>query len=263
MMAVRDDDDGFRTQRPQGNALLTLARDNFALLVPIIGALIFAFRCFVVTDGDRYVASTLVSTTSVGDAIRALFITMTPVLLFLLSYVAAFAAARRALDGSWRSSVGMAVMAVAFTALFLYFEEELNAPSLFFLFCLLIYTIPTALVVKERQRVGRWKQGRLAVFIISVVVYSFLAVWLLGGPFVNKTFWLPRERLDFQNEDAFTGYVLKVSEGQLMILKDKPRVIIQRKKDTLEDRDFCHPRPRPTDIHPVSEKVQSNTPVCP
>jgi hypothetical protein len=90
-------------------------------------------------------------------------------------------------------------------------------------------------------------------------VYAFGVLWLLGPSLGGKTFWLPRERLVFQNEAPFTGYVVKVSEDQLMILNDKPRVIIQKDKDTLKDRDFCYPE----DHKARSSKVAADSPVCP
>jgi hypothetical protein len=90
-----DDEDGFRTQRPPSrNALLTLAREPLALLVPIAGALIFAFRCFVVSAGDPYVARILATQTSIGDAIRVLFFTIIPVVLFIVWLAAGRAAWR-------------------------------------------------------------------------------------------------------------------------------------------------------------------------
>jgi hypothetical protein len=62
-----DDEDGFRTNpAPRSNVLLSFARDNLALLVPIVGALIFAFRCVLVSAGDPRVASMLVTQTSIG-----------------------------------------------------------------------------------------------------------------------------------------------------------------------------------------------------
>jgi hypothetical protein len=84
-------------------------------------------------------------------------------------------------------------------------------------------------------------------------------LFLLGWTLLGKDFWLPRERLVFKNERPFTGYVLKVSEDQLIILNDKPRVVIQKDKTTFEDRDFCYP-----ENHKArSSKVAADSPVCP
>src|SRR5262245_43225944 len=102
-MAVEDDDDGFRTTpAPRRNPLLAFARDNLALLVPVIAALIFAFRCLIVSEGDLYVASILVSTTSIGDAIRALLFTVVPALILILAFFLGVVVARRIAKGSWR-----------------------------------------------------------------------------------------------------------------------------------------------------------------
>jgi len=77
--------------------------------------------------------------------------------------------------------------------------------------------------------------------------------------FAGRTFWLPREHLSFHGEDPFTGYVLRESEDRLVILNDGPRVIIQKDKDALEERDFCYPE----DHKARSSKVAVDAPVCP
>jgi hypothetical protein len=95
-MAVRDEASGATAQdKPLDNTLLRLARENLALLVPIIGALIFAVRCFSVSEGDGYVASILVAETSIGDAIRALVLVVVSLLLIILCIAAAFVASKR------------------------------------------------------------------------------------------------------------------------------------------------------------------------
>ena len=85
---------------------------------------------------------------------------------------------------------------------------------------------------------------------------SCLGYWRI---LTNKTFWLPRERLSFKNEAPFTGYVLKVSEDRLMILNDEPRVVIQKPKAALQDRDFCYPE----DHKARSSRVAADSPICP
>jgi hypothetical protein len=87
-----EQEDRFRTRTPSDKSLVTLASEHLALLASITGALIFAFRCIIVSEGDPYVASILATQTSIGDAIRALLFTVVPILLFGLSFVAAFAA---------------------------------------------------------------------------------------------------------------------------------------------------------------------------
>lgn len=57
----------------------------------------------------------------------------------------------------------------------------------------------------------------------------------------ERAFWLPRERLVFQNEAPLTGYVLEASEDHLIILNDRPRIVIEKPKATLQDRDLCYP----------------------
>jgi hypothetical protein len=116
-MALRNEGSGTTAQgKPSDNLLLRLARDHVALLLSIIGALIFAFRCVVVSAGDPYVAFILVTETSVGDAVRALLFTVVPILLLLLSLVVSFTAMARIImgrpPGLKTAGMGLIILAV-------------------------------------------------------------------------------------------------------------------------------------------------------
>ena len=289
-----DDEDGLGTTPPTRDksldvSPLTVARDNLALVVPIVGAFIFAIRCVIVSEGDRYVASVLIAQTSIGDAIRALLITAVALCLYGLWFAAAFMAARRIIPHGWRGpriwdlrlrdlkgrdQRTLGLMAVSLTALlgFSYLsgfaESELlrtersgSLPPALLVISWAGFQFVVLIMVHgyESRGYGGIGRGLAIALFLSVVA---LILWILVGILGSKTFWLPRERLAFQNEVPFTGYVLKVNEDYLVILKDRPRVIIERKKDTLDDRDFCHPRPTDEEEE-VSGKVQSSTPVCP
>jgi len=91
------------------------------------------------------------------------------------------------------------------------------------------------------------------------VLLPVTAVLALGATLASKNFWLPPERLSFQNEAPFTGYVLKASDDHLIILNDNPRIIVEKPKATLQDRDFCYPE----DHKARSSKVAEDSPVCP
>jgi hypothetical protein len=273
-MAVRDEvSDAPSEDKPSDNLLLSLAQDHLALLVPIIGALIFAFRCIVVSEGDPYVASILVAETSIGDAIRALFFTVIPTLLFLVAYVIGFAVARRIASGRLLklSTLGMGIAIVAVSFGWAYFSGNVGMvdPQILTLFALstILISLPMARELVLRQRRKQQQQhtsrmedvGGLALIALSTLGLAFMAFVVLGATLGDRTFWLPRERLVFKNEEPFTGHVLKVSEDQLMILNDEPRIIIQRNKDALEDRDFCYPE----DHKARSSKIASDSPACP
>ena len=45
----------------------------------------------------------------------------------------------------------------------------------------------------------------------------------------------------------------------LIILNDSPRVIVEKDKEVLEDRDFCYPE----DHKAQSSRVKSDAPICP
>jgi hypothetical protein len=104
------------------------------------------------------------------------------------------------------------------------------------------------------QKRSNWLASAALLAFLAPIILLFLAP-TLG----DRTFWRPRERIVFQNEAPFTGYVLKVSEDRLVILNDTPRVVIQKDKDTLKDRDFCYPE----DHEARSSRVAADLPVCP
>jgi hypothetical protein len=289
-MAVRDEASDATTQdKPSDNLFFRLARDYLALLVPIIGALIFAFRCIIVSEGDPYVAFILASQTSVGDAIRALLFTVTPILLFLLAYVAAFAGATQITQGNWRSlkGAGMAVASVPLVIGWLYLGGYFTGrgregsptgalpgflptyPSWIMAGVTAILPLFSAWLLVPELEKWRWRRltgergiglAELLFFPVAVSAFFVGSVLLGVGPALGEgTFWLPRERLVFQNEAPFTGYVLKVSEEHLIILNDRPRIIVQKPKATLQDRDFCYPEGHKA----RSSKVAADSPVCP
>jgi hypothetical protein len=253
--------------------------DHVALLASVLGALIFAFRCVAVTEGDPYVASMLVAESSIGDAIRALLPVVIPTLLLTISFSAGFVAAQRIfvygrrdlvtnrvtiglIIGSVTASLGAFYYSGAFQragggsirdllVLVLSIAALALAPFLLF-FPIMMLLVETASPGRERFRL------RL-VSTAALVVVVAIAVVGLGEILGGKTFWLPRERLVFKNEAPFTGYVLKVSEDQVVILNDEPRVIVEKHKELLEDRDFCYPE----DHEARSSNVKSDAPVCP
>jgi hypothetical protein len=272
-MAVRYEEDD---ATPRRNTFLSVIGDHPTLLVSTVAALIFTIRSVAVTGGDIYTSSILVAHTSLGDAIRALLFFVLPTLLFGISSGLALAAGAsipifrltsetyligRPLPKLQRPLVLLAasfiVAAVGFSVsgfgVTLSVTYVILAPIVLFI----LSTLLKFARLGGRSLLGMLVSSALATSVIFLIPLM-AAIPLL---FVDDTFWLPRERLDFQNEAPFTGYVLKESGDYLVIFKDKPRVIIERKKDSVDDRDFCHLRP--TRIEPVSEKVRSNTPLCP
>jgi hypothetical protein len=296
-MAVRNEGiDATPQNNAPDNTLLAFARDHFALFTPVIGALIFAIRCIIVSEGDPYVAFILATETSVGDAIRVLLFTVIPILLFLLSYATAFPAARRIYNGSWRNlktlAMGVASVTLFYGSWHLYvgFQTPVDTVSLLLLMVLyLVVLVPGFILAnaseerlrqkrrRERQlRKGRpwrarqysnlrkivmWAEQAMTVLLMAVLAggLAIAALWILLIPLADKTFWLPSERLAFQGQAPFTGYVLKVSEDHLVILNDTPRIIIEKPKKDLVDRDFCYPK----DHKAQSSKVAKDSPVCP
>jgi hypothetical protein len=305
-MAVRDERSGTTAQgKPSDNLLFRLARDHLALLVPIIGALIFAFRCVIVSAGDLYVAFILATQTSVADAIRALLFAVIPALLFLLSIVTAFTVGMRIHCVDRHNYVsrynfkvlGMGLVSVASSLGYEFliggFQEEpltstfviLSYPFMAFVLTALIefqrgtdrarkaQNPPRLPGAQSRERQND-QVSKLQIEVSSVLIRKwaiwggiYLLITLLlfdgllgvGSTLVDKTFWLPPERLAFQYEAPFTGYVLKTSEDHLIILNDRSRIIVEKPKATLQDRDFCYPE----DHKARSSKLAADSPVCP
>jgi hypothetical protein len=262
-MAVRDEGSGATAEdKPSDNTPLAFARDHLALLVPILGALIFVLRCYIVSEGDRYVALMLVAETSVGTAIRVLLLTLIPILLSGLWLAMAFAASKQIVAGRWLEPKTLWLLVLGPAALlgFLYFsgsgsEWDLLPLIGFALFPLGIFllprisgyrlswirafglSLPRFSYMPPRDSFNRVWEKVLTVMAISLFVGSIAL--LLVFVFASKDFWLPRERLVFKGEAPFTGYVLRQGD-RLVILNDDPRIIIQKSEDDLTERDFCY-----------------------
>lgn len=289
-MAVREEgSDAAPQHEASNNVLVSLARDHLALLVPIIGALIFAFRSVVVSEGDPYVAFILASQTSIGDAVRALLFTVVPILLLLLSLVVSFTATMQVIVGrppglktagmALGIVVGSGILSLAGWFLVGTFQRPLNTTAVAVLALFPpLFASELALLLKERRMPKRQQDRRLPTALAWIlkavggldralqVLSSLLTVALaiafllsLGLALGERAFWLPPERFIFQNEAPFTGYVLKASEDHLIILNEHPRIIVEKPKATLQDRDFCYPEHH----RARSSKVAADSPVCP
>ena len=222
--------------------------------MPVVAALIFVIRCVAVARGDTSTANILIATTTVGDAIRALaFLVIQLGLVVLAMALLAAIGPRGKLD---LTSAGLAAASLVSWIAGAYVSGDLGL----FWFLLIPYAFLLLINVIRAATSG----GRRGTSAFTIALFIAVAILFSGTWIVDDAFWLPRERLVFQSEAPFTGYVLKESGDYLVILKERPRVIIERKKDTLDTlngRDFCHPRP--SYEGEVPEKVQSNTPVCP
>jgi hypothetical protein len=254
-----DDDDGFSTTPPpRDNTALSLARENVALLASLVAALIFALRCVVVTDRNLYTAGILLAQSSLGDAIRALLFSLLPSTLAIIVTVAAWMAGRRYHPHRSRSILYILFSLTAGAAwVYLAIPANLSywvAPPwiVAFFSALLIFVLGVTAKPPEEAESRLYSVGDALALSVAILIF-------IGPTLVAKEFWLPHERLDFKNEAPFTGYVLKASEDHLVILNDKARVIIEKPKDTLEDRDFCYPE----DHKARSSNVKSDAPECP
>jgi hypothetical protein len=267
-MAVRDEgsDATPREKRALDTSLLAFANEHLVLLASITGVVIFAARCLIVSEGDWYVASILVAQTSVGDALRSLLFTVIPAFVVAIALAAAYAQGMQILARRWLELKTLGLLALSAAAI-LAFWYSVGGPQrddiprvrvglllLGFMFVLPLIFASNISDARSNSRVNKLAGVILNLFMVGLLMLTFVSI------FAAKTFWLPRERLIFQGENPFTGYVLRANEEYLVILKDSPRVIVERPKELLDDRDFCHP----VDLSPaVSQRVRSNLPFCP
>jgi hypothetical protein len=283
---------------PRHNLLLSFAREHVTLVASVVAALLFAIRCAAVTNGDAYTASILLAHTSLGDAIRALLFSVLPFVLPYVSAMAALEAAAR-FRLRWLAPDTLGLLAVSVIASFLtwylngYSDSSWYEPIIvsfvvpafwYLLFRLVLRTwlqfrrdleraavnrlsspaafrsdFSTGETKRERvpkRRVGTFRDNILVMHIALVVcIIVVIGIFSLAG----QTFWLPRERLVFEGEAPFTGYVLKASEDYMVILNHDPRIIIQKRKSTLSNREFCYSKYYETE----SRKAGRDLPICP
>lgn len=256
-----EEEDGFSTTPTlRDNPFLSFARDHVTLLTSVVAALIFAIRCVAVTNGDRYTASILIAQTSLGDAIRALLFSILPVFLLTITLLLLVIAGRR---GKLRDlkTIGLVAISAATYLVSSYLGER--PASLTAYVFLLIIVLLTSVLSSRRREVST------SAKIFGFGVLGVLMLGVLVGPITGGEFWLPRERLMFTGEDAFTGYVLKSDGDHFVVMKDDPRIIIEKPKAALRERNFCYLKVYGERLFPIPLEttgrnvLRRETPVCP
>lgn len=255
------------SEQPSRDPFITFISRNVTLIVPIFGALVFAVRCAIVSKGDVYTAGILITQTSIGDAIRALLFSVAPIILALTSIAAAVAAGNlyRASDPQFLGLVGLGVLAGILGFLFLDVFGAQGVSRLFLLLMIALLPVVVATLQahmtefsRRRHSIDHEERTRQTWLVVSgiFVIAIIPALWPVLG---SQNFWLPRERLVFRNETPFTGYVLRANDDRLVILEDQSRVIVQKVRDALQDRDYCYP----SDHKALSSMIPADSPLCP
>jgi len=241
-----------RSPTAEDLTLLSFVFNHPTLLVSIVAALIFAVRCVVVSRGDPYVASILLTQTSLGDAIRVLLFELGPI-FFTVGGVSAAVIAEERKEWSTKQALGVIVAGAIVTAIAFYVDGTLLSwTSLAYL---LFFGLLAGSSVRKRRAGPGGEPGTRSLLIFATVL-----TLLFGWAFMaSEDFWLPKELLIFQSEAPFTGYVLRSRDDYLVIMKDRPRVIVERPKAALTDRDFCY-TDRP--FHPAPKRLHTNLPPC-
>lgn len=248
-----DDEDGFSTTpTPRQNPILSFARDHVTLVSSVLAALIFAIRCVVVSKGDLYTASILLTETSLGDAIRALLFSLGPILLTIGALLAAMTAEER-YEWSAIQALGVIAASAIVIAISFYLSGQVSRWT-YLIYFLFLGLLAWSSIRKRRTR-PRETLGTRSLLAFA----AFMAVLFASASLAADDFWLPRERLQFKGKATFTGYVLNTGEGHIVILKDDPRLIIEKPQEELEDRDFCYPE----DHKARSSSLAADSPVCP
>jgi hypothetical protein len=265
-VAVRDDPS---TRTDFDRALRRFASEHIALIIPFGGALVFFLRCLVVSRGNRYTAWLLLTQTSIGDALRALLLTAVILLLITGWVIAAYSAFDRAAEpkvhnpGAHESRTkghkdwyydwiepGTLLRVFISCVSFLGFVLVARLSK----WTLLLAPLPVAvffgwIAVRRAFHKAMADSSRFWAFRFWFV--PFLAIltgtligllWaLFSVSILDTSFWLPGERLVFKGERALSGYVLKTNEDHLIILQDHPRIIIEKPKANLLERELCYP----------------------
>jgi hypothetical protein len=256
-MAVRDEGSDPRTEV---NTALSFALDHPTLLAFLAAALIFAIRCVVVSHGDLYTASILLAQTSLGDAIRALLFSTGRLLLTGISFgLMLLAVERDRLLAIETLGLG-AGSAVAFLLASYISPSSWASNVAAYLTFLAFSFFSFRFLNRRRGRLGEIGREPIVPRRILISVLILWTVYVFSAYIATDAFWLPRERLVFIAEQPFTGYVLRSNDDHFVIMYDDPRVIVEKPKASLSDRDFCNPY-RPANAAPKS--IQSNLPVCP
>jgi hypothetical protein len=255
-----DEDDGFRTTPTSPEkALLRFAGDHITLLASVAAATIFAIRCIIVTHGDHYTAAVLLAQTSLGDAVRVLLFWAAPVLLLVSSLVLAIMALNQ--EEWWSgATLGLGTISVLTYIVGAYLSRSLvwwRVAVWVFLILFIAFWLKMGKTRNGSSLSSMWSLERLS---IAAIAPTLVVLILLINFLHNDDFWLPPERLSFRGEAPFTGYVLRSNDDYFVIMNDNPRVIVEKPKSSLLDRDLCyHDDPELR----TSKTVRSNIPVCP
>jgi hypothetical protein len=253
-----------RTLTKNTNAVVRFVVEHVALLVPFVGAEIFYTRCVAVSRGDVYTAFVVLSQSSIADALRALTFTAIPLAFLIASLVATFAASERVvLSGEVARPVTLLLVLVAVLGIFAFFFFQgfgSAVASVFALVYLAVVTITLTFMyflgvgVRKDDAVDelRWAIRRGMTLMVSAVL--LFGVWTT---LFNESVWLPSERLVFRNEAPITGYILKTSDAHVVVLRDDPRIVVERPAPDLLDRKFC------VGFEIADEQVQHDLPKCP
>jgi hypothetical protein len=254
-------------QRPDGapagtrDAVLGFFVERIGLLIPIVSAVVFYIRCLAVSRGDVYTASILLSQSSIGDAIRALLLVTVPLVLLMATLLAVLAFMEEVVAGDVRSPRAVLFAFIAllgmFAAILLMGFGYVGAALVTALW---IVVIGISLLAWYLLRaVFRLRDGLSAgpTLLSLRRALAGVAVLLLLFVLSGDAFWLPRERLSFRDQEPITGYVLNLSDGYVVVLRDDPRVVIERPLGDLVDRSLC------SEFEVRDERIRDDFPLCP
>lgn len=235
-MAARD-----QSSTGQGSSrLASLASQHVGSLIPLVGVLIFAIRCTVVSRGDLDTAAMLAAETSIGDAIRAVLITAMRVLFFIGAVLIAWTAGKRLQTRQWFEPItaGLLLSIPIMTVLGAYFTGAFTSPVMRVALAVGFLPVLYMLVFWTRERL--YAQGAVFFRVLALGSAVVLALMVIYFPFTSPRFWLPPESFTFKNQPSFTGYLLKGSEDYLLIFEDRRRMLTEQPKTELLKREFCY-----------------------
>ena len=130
-----------------------------------------------------------------------------------------------------------------------------------------VFVIIAMIYYRVRAKAPRYSDGGPPMYLflrglltaLVLVLVSPLILGTLESIFGRDSFWLPRERLIFNAEHPFTGYVINANEDHLIVMNDDHRILIEKSKADLRDRDFCYPEWYEDEFNEAGQVV----PTCP
>jgi hypothetical protein len=213
--------------QPVDDPLVDIARRNPAIAASFLGAILILTKAFAATSWCPTQAIALLSASDFGSILTGIAATTVPLLLptiaILLNYWSrAYYAAKR------RAAVTEVVIAFVVIGAFYLTPWLIVVATLIGLY----WARRTAGWWQRRVGAGTVRKGLAPVdeaLVTAAILVNFLTI---------PTIWLPAESIQIGSDPATTAYVVRASGDWTTLLRDKDRVVVNVRTDSLS-RQSC------------------------